>query len=194
MSFSQALPYSIDFVIPGYERSYPRGMFKCLSFVDKNSEGWFYEFVETLEAAMGHYYLPLYRMGDGEYRFAVGYKYPLRNLGQSVTDYAARMTKLWLARTLHSLKYRGIKTGGAGYRSGTYSAAELEELKEAWVEQIKMIARHGILAPLFTYRETQFAQAYFVPIMEFFKHSGIELNTVNYYPFYFVYQVVVIFI
>lgn len=164
MRFDQALPYSIDFLIPGYERSYPRGIFKCLSFADRDSREWFYEFVDTLVTAMGRRYLPLFRMGDGEYQFAVGYRYPLRNPGQPLPDYAMRLVRLWLIRTLHGLKHRGIEAGGVGYRSGTYSAAELAESRGMWIEQLRIIAQQGILALGLTYREippNQLFQTYF---------------------------------
>ena len=187
MRFDQALPYSIDFVIPGYERSYPRGIFKCLSFTDKDSREWFYEFVETLAAAIGRRYLPVYRMGDGEYRFAVGYKYRSRDPGQPLIDYLTHSIWRRMLRVLRWYKNRGINAGGKGYRSGSYSAAELAELKGIWIEHLQTIARQGILSLGFTYRETQFYQAYFVPMVKFFKRNGIELNATNYYPVYFVY-------
>lgn len=188
MRFDQALPHSIDFVIPGYERSYPRGTFKCLSFTDKDSRDWFYEFVETLVSAMATRFLPLYRMGDGEYQFAVGYKYPLLNRGQPMLDYLVRSARLWLGRTLRRRELRGIDAGPAAlYKSGTYCAAEVVELRTRWAAQLRTIAQEGILCLGFTYRKTQFYQCYFTPIVEWFKRNGIELNASNYYPCYFVY-------
>ena len=57
--FDNVLPYSIDFVVPGFERSYPPGIFKCLSFLPRDSSEWFYEFIEILTGAMGKHYLPV---------------------------------------------------------------------------------------------------------------------------------------
>jgi hypothetical protein len=61
------------------------------------------------------------------------------------------------------------------------------ELQTSWIAQLRAIAREGILSLGFTYRETQFYQCYFIPIVEWFKRNGIELNASNYYPCYFVY-------
>lgn len=48
MTFEKALPFNIDFVIPGYEKSYPKGIFKSLAFTPRDSAEWHWEFVARL--------------------------------------------------------------------------------------------------------------------------------------------------
>jgi hypothetical protein len=69
MRFDQALPCSIDMVIPGYEISHPPGIFKALAFSPLDSKSWYQQFAAKLEGSIGKGFLPLYRMGEGEYEF-----------------------------------------------------------------------------------------------------------------------------
>lgn len=59
MRFDQALPCSIDMVIPGYEKSYPPGIFKALAFSPLDSKSWYQQFAAKLEGSIGKGFLPL---------------------------------------------------------------------------------------------------------------------------------------
>jgi hypothetical protein len=190
MRFDKALPYSLDLVIPGFERSYPPGIFKTLALSDKPSEVWFQEFVGLSASAIGSRYLPIYRMADGEYRFAVGYRFRLRGNDEPLLRYLWARGKSIVWRTLHWGRNAGIDANpgkGKGWESGRYTAQELATLRAEYVTQLQSIAQNGVLAMLLSYRRTQFAQQYFVPILQWMRRNGIELTTANYYPFYFVY-------
>lgn len=186
------LPYIIDFVIPGFEKSYPKGIFKCLSFSERPSEEWFLSFVDEVEKAIGKRFLPIYRMGDGEFIFCVGYRFPHRAPDEPVWLYFLRtfrravgILRLWLFR-------RALAMGGKDYVSGNYQFRELRALRVRYAKQLKEIARRGFLALLFTdriksHRRMAFQQQYIAPVTRWFDAYGIKLNERNYYPFYFVY-------
>lgn len=65
------LPESIDFIIPGFEKSCSPGG-KTLALRKRNCAKWYNEFVDRLVAACGRQFLPVCRMSDGEFRFALG--------------------------------------------------------------------------------------------------------------------------
>jgi hypothetical protein len=190
MKFSDALPYSIDMVIPGYERSYPRGIFKTLSFSDQDSKNWYYQFADVLEGAIGKRFLPLYRMGDGEYELCVGYRFRLRMEGEPLWRYWSRLVKILGLRFLRWRPWKGLDLNpgkGFNWQSGSYSQAETNQFRYRFTSQVRQIAHEGILSLVFSYRKTQFAQQYFLPMTQWFQKNNIPLHAKNYYPVYYVY-------
>jgi len=187
------LPYNIDFVIPGFEKSYPKGIFKCLSFSDRPSEEWFLSFVDEVEKAIvSKTFLPIYRMSDGEFRFCVGYRFPYRAPDEPIWLYILCTLRRAVGRLRLRLIRKRFIAGSANYASGNYSYAELESLQMHYTEQLKQIAQRGFLALHFTdrlksRRRMQFQQQYIVPIICWLDKRGIKLNEENYCPFYFVY-------
>ncbi len=192
MRFDNPLPATIDLVIPGFELSYPRGTFKTLSLdVPRSSEEWFQEFVVLAQTSIRKSFLPIYRMADGEYSFAVGYRFRYRANGEPPTIYLFRRFKSLIGRSIRWRPGAAIRAGGRGtdynYESGRYGSLELRMLRDSYGKQLRSISRHGVLAMMFSYRREPFAQQYFVPIVRWLKLQRIELTSGNYYPFYFVY-------
>lgn len=83
----ESLPYCIDFVIPGFEKSYPNGIFKCPSYSNSPSKKWFLSFVDRIKNTIGKEFLPVYRMGDGEFQICVGFHYRYRKKNEKIWHY-----------------------------------------------------------------------------------------------------------
>jgi hypothetical protein len=186
------LPYNIDFVIPGFEKSYPEGIFKCLSFSNSSSEEWFLSFINEVENAIGKRYLPICRMSDGEFEFCVGYHYPRSASDEPICLYLLRTFQRIATRLRLKLFKKKFSAGGKGYVSGRYQYTELDSLRIRYIEQLMQISQHGFLSLHFTdrvksHRRKQFQQQYIAPIIRWLGKQKIELNEENYYPFYFVY-------
>lgn len=177
------LPYNIDLIIPGFEKAYPSGVFKCASLLPIRSDVWYEEFKRTLESAIGTTYLPICRLSDGEFIFCIGKSIlPARARTQSIKDYGIVVMKFYLARLLKGefrKRYRGS--------SGLYTLEEWVEMRKIYAQMLGEIGTKGILALHLSYRDNQFHQQYFMSIMEWLRSNNIILTKRNYYPFYFVY-------
>ena len=180
---------SIDFVIPGFEKSYPKGMFKCLSFSDRPSEEWFLSFVDEVENAIGKRFLPIYRMGNGEFMFCVGYRYQYRANGESLSLYAIRMLRSTLGRLRQCLfRKRSVFRTGNLIISGDYTRQEMKSMRRSYIEQLRSIGEQGYLALKFSHRrDFVFTQQYFVPMVRWLETQDINLHGNNYVPVYFIY-------
>jgi len=187
--FEKALPYSIDMVIPGYEKSYPKGIFKVLTPIQRDSQEWYHQFVAEIQSAIGRKYLPVCRMGDGVLVFAIGRFIPfIRGSKEKLVPYIKRL--------LVSLLHRGINRlrGGINFSIGMgdlgfaeYSKLEWKSLRQTFGAALQEIGKLGFLCPFLSYRDNQLAQQYYVPFIKWLKSNEITLDQKNYYPFYFVY-------
>jgi len=191
-NFKNIFPYNIDFTLPGFEKSYPKGVFKCLSFSDRSSEEWFLSFVSKVENSIGKKFLPIYRMSDGEFQFCVGYKYPYRAVDEPILLYILRTLRRLVKELFFKPMMKEYKTGGKNYTSDNYMYKELKLLRICYKEQLKKISQKGYLSLHFTDRIKSrkrriFQQQYISPIIRWLNESGIELHEENYCPFYFVY-------
>jgi len=191
-NFEDIFPYDIDFVIPGFKKSYPKGMFKCLSFRDQSSEKWFISFINEVENSIGKKFLPIYRMSDGEFQFCVGYRYPYRAVDEPVWLYILRTLRRLVRELFFKPMMKEYRAGGKNYISGNYMYRELKLLRACYKEQLIKISQKGYLALHFTNRiksrkKRVFQQQYISPIIHWFNECGIELHEENYCPFYFVY-------
>lgn len=187
--FEKALPYYIDFVIPGFEKSYPGGLFKCPSFTNQPSDKWFLSFVDKIENAMGKNFLPIYRMGDGEFQICVGYRYRYRKESEPMWHYLLGLLR---AIALHYIKKitraRFVPTTTRDSLGGDYAASELKFLRAKLQQQIGFIAEKGILSPAFSCRKDHIhAQQYIQPMTRWFRAASIRFDEKNYIPVYFIY-------
>lgn len=187
--FEKALPYSVSFIIPGYEKSYPPGIFKTLALSRRDSAEWYWDFVALMEASIGKKYLPICRLSDGEFIFCLGTTLPpIRRDSESLSKYIFRIAKTYLVRVLRPElrhQFRGGKD--TTIASGVYTPKEWKELRHLYARQLRLLSEDGILGLHFSYRNNQFAQQYFVPMVKWLKTNNIELTEKNYYPFYFTY-------
>jgi len=177
------LPESIDFVIPGFEQNYPRGLSKTLALRKRDCEQWFNEFVDHLVDSCGRRFLPVCRLSDGEFLFLLG--------EQPIDIRLPFVQKLRLR--LSQFKERLILKGGIGpytaghYHSGEYSADECRKARIEQPQMIKKISEKGILALHLNYVRDPFNERYFPALEQWLEAGKISLNDDNYYPFYFVY-------
>ena len=177
------LPESIDFVIPGFEKSYPLGMSKTLALKKRNCEQWYNEFVDRVVDACGHRYLPICRMSDGEFLFFLG--------AQPIDIRLSFVQKC--RQQLSKIKERLVLKGGLGpfteghYHSGEYSADEWRKARKEQPQMIRKISEKGILALHLNYVRAPFAERYYPELSRWLLKSKILLNDDNYYPFYFIY-------
>lgn len=187
-SYAKALPYNKSFVIPGFELSYPEGIFRAIDICDRPTDLWYSQFKETLIGAIGHRYLPVIQMSDGEFIFCVGHYPAIRGSEELLHKYILRQAKYFLKDSLtkkRNKKFRGGKD--SKIPSGIYSPKECVTLRPLYAKYLKEIGRKGLLCLHFTYRNNQFAQQYFLPIIHWLTANHIKLESTNYFQKYFVY-------
>lgn len=188
--YKKIMPYYIDFVIPGFEKSYPKGLFKCPALSDRQSGEWFLSFVKNIEDAIGHKFLPIYRMGDGEFQVCVGYRQRYRKKGEPAWYYIFALLRATLRQCRKSLTRRGFvaKTAHWAISGDYYSMQELSNVRSKLRQQIRFVAEKGYLSLKFSCREdSMFSQQYIKPMVQWLKKSAVRLDDTNYIPVYFVY-------
>jgi hypothetical protein len=179
----QILPYSIPFIIPGFEKTYLDGDY-VLSLSEKDSKIWFQEFVCKIENGINKKnFLPICRMSDGEFIFCVGERLPSKRIGmlhRIIYFFRRKLSKAvkgsnFIANTLPNVP------------SGNYTQQERELALNQYAKNIKVISEKGILALDFTYWEKPFQEQYFNAFYKWMEKNNITINEINYFPFYFVY-------
>lgn len=176
------LPHEIDFSIPGFA-AFDQPDHKVLAVSEQSCAAWYDAFVARLVAARGRTFLPVARMSDGEFLFALGAQTPdpRRPFWQRT---AARCMQIG-----RMIRQRGNFSAGAvgRYHSGAYSRREWQSLRAQFAQDMAYVARHGALALHLSYGRKPFQEVYFPPLRRWLDASGIDLTPSNYVPFYFVY-------
>jgi hypothetical protein len=180
-------PYDIDFYIPGYIKSYPIGRSKTLALKNIDCGVWFEEFFNLVIKKINQpSFFPICRISDGEFIFF---------LGEQPVDVRTTLTQK-IIFFLSRVKYSFLLKGGLGafthgksgkYHSGLYTKNEWDYAKKNYIIWLKKISIDGILALHLNYEEVPFAERYYPIFAKFIELNEIEINTNNYYPFYFVY-------
>jgi hypothetical protein len=174
---------AVDLRIPGFEKTVPSGRVRQLVFRDRDVRDWFGDFVGRCCAAIGSHYLPIYRMSDGEFGFCVGFRFPYPEPGRNPVVHYAR-------EIVSYLRWRRFNTSVSGAPENareTYRGSEWRDLRKCYAEQLRDIARTGILALNFVKTPERFSEQYYGPMLRWFDSERIGLTEQNYYPFYFVY-------
>jgi hypothetical protein len=176
-------PADIDFLIPGFEESYPLGYSRTLAVAEIDCRAWFHEFVDRIVAGIGKSYLPIMRLSDGEFLFILGEVSPdfrlpwRRKLRQHLSQ--------WRGRLLSGGRINTFTQGH--YQSGVYSRREWGEARSRQADLVRWIAVRGILAWHLNYVRDPFAERYFPHLDRWLVENRIPVTRDNYYPFYFVY-------
>lgn len=189
-NFENIFGYDIDFILPGFEKKYPKGTFSSLSFSEIDSYTWHATVKAQLLDKMGKKYHPVYRMGDGEFIFFLGHIMRKRKPKESILSYKFKYIYFSIKYFLewHFIGFQA-QSKHAGYVSGGYTHDEINQLKVKAIEQIKYIGEKGSLAPILTYRfDTLSYSQYFTPLKEWFLKENIHFTSNNYIPFYFIYS------
>lgn len=154
---------------------------RAYAFGEMDCRGWYRRFAgDVFAAADAHRYLPVYRMGDGEFSFALGSVEEMLPLHRLRPRQAAKRAWKWATGRLGE-----HRSGLAGYGWEVYSPAERRALLDRYAADVAFVARHGYLAlaldesPLY---------ARFLPyVLDWFDARGIHLHTGNYQHVFAVY-------
>jgi hypothetical protein len=176
----KVLPNSIDFNLKGFERSCMD--ISTLSVDDVKCEQLYQEFVARIENALLGEFLPVVRLCDGEYIFIVGRNYGSLRLNR---------LSLWVLNIKETikiiLKFNFKSAGGNLYKSGNYNNLERKETLNEYLENLKWVSNHGILAMHFSWGKVPFTEGLWPYVKATFDYNSIEITRQNYFPFYFVY-------
>jgi len=182
-SLMQRLSPCVELRFPGFERHYEVSNPKSVAYAFEPMRGvvWYTEFVDRiLRAQAERRFLPVYRMCDGEFIFALGGhpedKLPWRRLSPG------RLVKRVLRRLVRG---SGHRTGTNEYGYESYSAREREKTFAIFVSSLKFIADKGILA--LCLQNTPLAQPFIPAICDWFDLHHIPLHRQNYHHFYSIY-------
>jgi hypothetical protein len=157
------------------------GFKKAYSFIDIDGIDWFLQFYNRLlKARDAKEFLPLYRMGDGEYTFLLG-----DNIYAFKSFFDLNLKQIFLKLKLLFSKSEGHSSGTAIDGKETYTNEELIELKQIFIEDLRFISNKGILC--LGLDEGKFYNTYMPEIKEAFDKYCINLNSENYYHVYHVY-------
>jgi hypothetical protein len=179
------LPHDIDLRIPGFEYLERPGD-RTLALKEWRCEDWFNAFVDRLVVACrSQRYLPVCRMSDGEYLFALGEQPPDVRL-----PFAARTKERLRGWRRRSRAFRAATRPGVS--SGYYSRAEVAAARTRYAELVSKISQQGILALHLTHGDPAqgarpFQERYHPALARWLARNGITLTDYNYFPFYFVY-------
>ncbi|HEX6037527.1 hypothetical protein [Longimicrobium sp.] len=155
---------------------------RVYAFRDEDCRDWYRRFAaDVLRAVDEHRYLPVYRMADGEFSFALGPPeefLPWRRLGPR------RALKRVLA-TVTGRRGRHA-SGSPNYRvNETYSRDERQSLLRRYAADLAFIARHGYLA--LGLDDSPFFAPFHPFIENWLDGAGVHLHAGNYVHFYAVY-------
>jgi len=181
---SLILPETIPLIIPDFKNHCENYVPLTLAFDKVDSEKWFFNFVDTVVSKIGKEFFPIMRLSDGEYTLLLGFHYPYV-LGHSFKKYFNKVV-VTAKNKLFKKKYFNAATL-PGVSSGNYNISEIEREQKRIVDQIRVIAKNGVLALHLTYPLRPFQEHFHLPLKIWLNKNNIELNRKNYYPFYFVY-------
>lgn len=179
----QILPCSISLRIPGFEKTCSPGS-KTLALRRRDCAKWYNEFLDRLVDACGRKFLPLCRMSDGEFKFALGEQLP--DIRLPWIQRVRQKAKLAIKKRLLRKRQFEAFTGGH-YHSGRYSANEWQKAHAQYAQMVQKISKKGILALHLSYGHVPFQEHYFPAFGRWLQKNRIVLTDDNYFPFYFVY-------
>jgi hypothetical protein len=172
--------HRVPLALPAFGRQVPDGTVTQLAPERRDARSWYEAFEQRVSRGAG--YLPLYRMSDGEFVFVCGWRpYPATFLPK----YPALTLKSWAKAALRKGTSQ-FRSGSAGYGFETYDAREWADAKRGYAQRVRSIAEEGILAINFAAHD-QFPTQYVAPMCRWMERSDIPLTPANYFPFYFVY-------
>ena len=176
------LPESIDFIIPGFTKFYMPGD-RTFALRQRDPEEWFHEFVDRIVTACGRQFLPVCRMSDGEFLFALGRQPPSKRVA-----WRRRMHLQLIYFFRKHIERTDFQAKTApGVSSGRYSNNEWHATRQLYAQMIHQISLEGVLALHLSYAQKPFQEKYFPAFRSWLKAYDIHLTDKNYYPFYFVY-------
>jgi hypothetical protein len=179
-SLANQLSSWVDLSLPQFSRTVPLGTVRQLSFAAVDAFRWYDELKRRMTSRPG--FLPLYRMSDGEFVFICGRRpAPI----SFFVDYPKIAVRTW-ARHLLRLGTDTFLSGSKGYGFEAYTPSEWEEARRNYASRLAALAKEGILAVNFVHH-AEFPRQYIAPVCNWMDGNGVDLSADNYFPFYFVY-------
>ncbi|HEX6913062.1 MAG TPA: hypothetical protein VF142_21815 [Longimicrobium sp.] len=154
---------------------------RVYAFGDGDCREWYRRFADdVIAAADEHRYLPLYRMGDGEFSFALGAAEEMLPLHRLRPRQVAK--RAWKWATGRRGEHR---SGSPGYGWEVYTPAERRALLGQYGRDLAFIARHGYLA--LALDESPLYARFLPRLLDWFDAHGVHLHAGNYQHVYAVY-------
>lgn len=183
MPLRERLGLHADLRFPHFEKHFeisnPKS--RAYAFETVDAHAWYAEFTSRVFSAVDeHRFLPVYRMCDGEFIFALKgspqdklpwHRLPLRRL-------ARRLIRRATGRTGH-------RSGSHEYGFESYTAAQVREVDATFINGVRFIAERGILA--LCLHDSPLSQPFIAEMCEWFDEHAILLDRTNYHHFYSVY-------
>jgi len=174
----ERLKFEIELSFPDFRKHDtlgPPGL--SLSFHNKSCTEWHQEFVARIAGNLGTgQHLPVYRMSDGEYRFAL----------RSSDVHPSSLESF--ARLLY-LRARGLRgahrSGSPEYGFETYSPDEVKVARETFLQALKAHSREGIMA--ISLHDTKLVRPYRAVMLDWYDTHDIRVDENNHFHFYSVY-------
>lgn len=154
---------------------------RVYAFGDEDCRGWYRRFADDVIAAVDERrYLPVYRMGDGEFSFALGAL-------EEVLPWRRLRPRQMARRLLKRLTGRAgeHRSGSPGYGWEVYSPAERRALVDRYAAHLAGIAREGYLA--LALDESPLYSRFLPYILDWLDQRGIALHAGNYQHVYAMY-------
>lgn len=167
--------------------------FEFLFFDDVNTNVFFKNHAEKIIQSIGKRYLPIYRMGDGEFNLLKLYfKLPCKTIIKKVKSnlktllikrnfYGTVIKTNHFKELVNLFSYRYVRTctGETIYQSDFYA------IKERLIRDMKKISNNGYIAPNFNLKGSYANDLY--PVFKWFRTYNVPLNAETYFPCYMVY-------
>lgn len=188
MSLRDQLSPCVRLRFPGFEKQYRfeektgLGETRAYYFEPVDCRKWYRQIVDRIvQAVDDKSYLPLYRMGDGEFSFAL----------ETPHEEIVPFWKLsWKEKLSLALKYLMGRSGDhrAGFSGEYYNAHERKNVHDEFVDGVRHIAEKGILCPAF--HTSPLYRYYFPEIFDWFDSNNIPLDPSNYLHVYGIYALI----
>lgn len=155
-----------------------------LSSSDIDIDKQYVSLVNRIQKSIGKSFLPVIRVSDGEFNLLLGDQPP-----GPWWPIHIRIKKI-----IGVIKRKFINTksfSNAVYSGGNQvKTSEMESIRISAISGVKLIMKEGVLAAHLSLTNKPFQADYLLPFFSTLEENGIEINSTNIAPFYFIYPMV----
>ncbi|MBK9519331.1 MAG: hypothetical protein IPO09_18705 [Anaeromyxobacter sp.] len=170
----------VDLALPEFSGSVPVGEVRQATIRPRRAAEWLGDFEARLSMRSG--FLPIYRMSDGEFVFVCGWR-------PYTADFLLRYPRMTMrswAKALLKHNVDQFRSGTVGYGFENYTPEEWKVAREGYGRRVQQLSAEGILAVNYV-SHLHFPRQYIRPMCDWMDANRIHLDEQNYFPFYFVY-------